>query len=85
MLALSIFFHSRKVYKVLSHLFILPSESTLLHDLRKMDINPGFSDSVLEALTMKVKAMDEMNRNVAIAFDEMAIKQGLTYNHEGSI
>ena len=46
-----------------------------------MDINPGFSDSLLEALTMKVKAMDEMNRNVAIAFDEMAIKQGLTYNH----
>ena len=42
---------------------------------------PGFSDSVLEALTMKVKAMDEMNHNVAIAFDEMAIKQGLTYNH----
>ena len=40
MLALSIFFHNRKVYKVLSHLFILPSESTLLRDLRKMDINP---------------------------------------------
>ena len=80
MLALSIFFHSRKVYKVLSRLFILPCEGTLLHDLRKMNINPGFSDSVLEALSMKVRAMDEMNHNVAIAFDEMSIKQGLMYN-----
>ena len=25
--------------------------------------------------------MDEMNHNVAIAFAEMAIKQGLTYYH----
>ena len=80
MLVLSIFFHSRKVYKVLSHLFILPCEGTLLRDLRKMNINPGFSDSVLEALSMKVRAMDEMNCNVAIAFDEMSIKQGLMYN-----
>ena len=71
MLALSIFFHSRKVYKVLSHLFILPSESTLLRNLRKMDINPGFSDSVLEALTMKVKAMDEMNRNLATGREQL--------------
>ena len=45
-----------------------------------MNINPGFSDSVLEALSTKVRAMDEMNRNVAIAFDEMSIKQGLMYN-----
>ena len=33
MLALLIFFHSQQVYKVLSHLFILPCEGTLLHDL----------------------------------------------------
>ena len=57
MLALSIFFYSRKAYKILSQLFILPSVRTLLRDLQKMNIKPGFSQSVLDALTLKVQAM----------------------------
>ena len=80
MIALSIFFHSRKVYKILSQLFILPSQSTLLGSLQKMNIQPGFSESVLEALKVKVTAMDPRDRNVALVFDEMSIKQGLVYN-----
>ena len=58
MIALSIFFHSRKVYKILSQLFILPSKSTLVRDLKKMNMQPGFSESVLEALKVKVNTMD---------------------------
>ena len=80
MIALSIFFHSRKVYKILSKLFILPSKSTLLHDLKKMNMKPGFSESILEALQVKVKTMDIRDQNVALVFDEMSIKEGLTYN-----
>ena len=74
MIALSIFFHSRKVYKILSQLFILPSQSTLLRSLQKMSIQPGFSESVLEALKVKVTAMDPRDQNVALVFDEMSIK-----------
>ena len=80
MLALSILFHSRKAYKILSHFFILPSIRTLQHDLQKMHIKPGFSDSVLEALKVKVNAMDCRDKNVALVFDEMSIKEGLLYN-----
>ena len=80
LLALSIFFHSRKAYQVLSKLFILPSKSTLLHELRKMNIKPGFSASVLEALKMKAKNMHPRDCNVVLAFDEMSIKEGLVYN-----
>ena len=80
MLALSIFFHSRKTYKILSCLFILPSMRTLLRDLQKMNIKPGFSGSVIDALTLKVQAMDPIDCNVALVFDEMSIKQGLVYN-----
>ena len=58
MLALSILFHSRKAYKILSHFFILLSIGTLQCDLQKMHIKPGFSDSVLEDLKVKVNAMD---------------------------
>ena len=80
MLALSIFFHSRKAYKILSQLFILPSVRTLLRDLQKMNIKPGFSQYVLDALTLKVQAMHPTDRNVALVFDEMSIKQSLVYN-----
>ena len=75
MLAPSIFFHSRKTYKILSCLFNLPSMRTLLRDLQKMNIKPGFS-----ALTLKVQAMDPIDCNVTPVFDEMSIKQGLMYN-----
>ena len=53
---------------------------TLLRDLQKMNIKPGFSESVIDALTLKVQAMDPIDHNVALVFDEMSIKQGLVYN-----
>ena len=80
MLAMSVFFHSRKAYRILSHFFILPSERTLQRDLQKMNMKPGFIDSVLEALKLKVSTMVEKDKNVALVFDEMSIKQGLVYN-----
>ena len=48
-----------------------------------MNVKPGFSQSVLDALTQKVKAMVPIDHNVALVFDEMSIKQGLVYK-EGS-
>ena len=53
---------------------------TLLRDLQKMNIKPGFSGSIIDALTLKVQAMDQIDHNVALVFDEMNIKQGLVYN-----
>ena len=80
MLALSILFHSRKTYQILSHFFTLPSIRTLQHDLQKMSIKLGFSKSVLEALKEKVNAMDCRDKNVVLVFDEISIKEGLLYN-----
>ena len=45
-----------------------------------MNIKPGFSQSALDALTLKVQAMHPTDRNVALVFDEMSIKQSLVYN-----
>ena len=64
----------------LSIFFILPSVRTLLRGLQKMNIKPGFSQSVLGALTLKVQAMHPTDRNVALVFHEMSIKQSLVYN-----
>ena len=80
MLVLSILFHSRKAYKILSCFFILPSIRTLLCDLQKMKIKPGFSESVPEALKVKVNAMDFKDKNNVLVFEEMSIKEGLLYN-----
>ena len=43
-------------------------------------MKPGFIESILEALQVKVNTMDTRDRNVALVFDEMSIKEGLTYN-----
>ena len=45
-----------------------------------MHIKPGFSDSVLEALKVKVNGMDCRDKNVVLVFDEMSIEEGLLYN-----
>ena len=47
----------------------------LQHDLQKMNIKPGFSESVFEAHTVKAKAMNDRDHNVSLVFDEMSIKK----------
>ena len=81
MLALSIFFHSQKAYKLLSGLFIMPSKAKLLHSLQKLNMKHGFNESIQDALAMKAKVMDNKDCNVALIFDEMSIKQSLIYNY----
>ena len=82
MLVTSILFHNYKACRILYHLFVLPSISTLQHDLQKMNIKPGFSKSLFEVLTVKAKVMNERNCNVSLVFDEMNIKQNLRKNLE---
>ena len=43
-------------------------------------MKPGFIESILEALQVKVNTMHTRDQNVALVFDEMSIKEGLTYN-----
>ena len=80
MLALSLYYHSKKAYKVLSRLFELPSRSTIQSTLQKANVYPGFSEKVFSALRIKVNTLSDADKNCAIIFDEMALKTGLTYN-----
>ena len=81
MLALSIFYQSRKAYKILSKLFALPSKSTLQRTMQNTNIMPGFVEPVLDALKVKVSIMDPRDRYIALIFNEMSLKMSLTYNH----
>lgn len=80
MLALSIYYQSRKAYKLLRKIFILPSKPTIQRSLQNTNIYPGFNDTIFEALKLKVQTMDYTDRNVSLVFDEMAIKSALVYN-----
>ena len=80
MLTLSIYYQSRKAYKLLSKIFILPSRSTLQRSLQNTNISPGFNNTVLDALKLKVQSMNQKDRNVALMFDEMSLKSAVVYN-----
>ena len=47
-----------------------------------MKIRPGFHHSILTSLQEKVKSMSEKQKLCAIIFDEMAIQESFSYDHE---
>ena len=81
MMALSIFYHSRKAYRLLSKLFALPSKRTLQKSLQDTNLAPGFNDLIFDALKLKVDTMDTKDKFVALVFDEMSLKSVLVYNN----
>ena len=83
MLALSIFYQSQKTYLLLKKLFCLPAPSTLQKTLQKTRLYPGFNPRIMHAMSLKVQHMDDDERDCALIFDEMAIKEFLQHNPDG--
>lgn len=81
-LALSLLHTSPKAYKMLQQFLNLPGITTLKRTMRKVKIYPGFNGNILEALQKKVTAMPAGGEICAVVFDEMTIKEGLSYNVE---
>ena len=81
MMALSIFYQSRKAYGILSKLFALPSKQTLQRSMQNTNVMPGFVDTIFDALKLKISALDDKDKYVALVFDEMTLKNDLIYNH----
>ena len=79
-LALSLFHSSPKTYKMLRKIFALPSVTTLRTIVAKVDIAPGFSKNILEALRLKTQNLTPCNKLVCLALDEMVIKEGVSYD-----
>ena len=80
MYALSLYHASPKCYKLLKKSLTLPGVSTLKSYLRKVDIKPGFHQNVLDGLASKVEHMSSAAKLCAIVFDEMAIKERVSYD-----
>ena len=81
-LALSIFHASPKVYRILRKIFLLPSVSTLQRVLRNVQVYPGFNNNILKALKQKVSSMPPNAELCCVVFDEMTIRETVTYNME---
>ena len=82
MLALSIFYQSRKAYRLLSKLLALPSKCTLQKSLQNTNIAPGFNDAIFQPLKLKVTTMHQNDKYVSLVFDEMSLKSALVYNKD---
>ena len=70
MLAHSIFYQSRKAYKLLSKLFTLKSKRTLQNSLQNTKVMPGFNEPIFDTLEMKTASMDDKDKCVALIFDK---------------
>ncbi len=79
-LALSFYHTSPKCYYMLQQIFTLPSKRTLQKIMQDIDIRPGFNEAILQAVADKVQTMPEQHKLCAIIFDEMSIKEKLTYD-----
>ena len=79
-LALSLLHSSPKTFRLLRKVFSLPSVKTLRKIMQNIDVYPGFNRHILTALQHKVSKMPESAKFVCLALDEMALKEGLTYD-----
>ena len=80
--ALSLYHASPKAYRLLQKRFFLPSVNTLRRIMRRIEIYPGFPVKILQAFETKVMNMSEAEKQCVLIFDEMSLKQNLTYNVE---
>ncbi len=79
-LALSLFHSSPKTYRLLQSILALSSVKTLKSIMKNISLYPGFNENILTALGKKLKNTPENNKVVALAIDEMSLKEGLSYD-----
>lgn len=82
MFAMSVFYQSRKSYKLLENIFCLPSKRTLQRTLQNCSLYPGFSKQFFDSLRIKMHKASEKAKDCVLIFDEMALKRKLIYNRE---
>lgn len=83
--ALSLLHSSPKTYRLLQKVFHLPSVKTLKLAMNNIQVKPGFNDVILEAMQKKMANQPESMKLVSLAIDEMAIKEGISYDKRDDI
>ena len=78
--ALSLLHSSLKTYRLLQCVFDLLSVTILRKVVRNISVYSGFNNNILQALEKKLSNATESSKVMAVAIDEMFIKEGLTYD-----
>ncbi|XP_076287299.1 uncharacterized protein LOC143212401 [Lasioglossum baleicum] len=79
-LALALLKQSPKSYKLLRKLCNLPSETTLKKMLRKIPVETGVSQVVMEHLHRQADTMSAQDKLCILMWDEMSLKSHVDYN-----
>ena len=79
-LAISIFHASGKAYRLLSKLFILPSNSSLHRYISRMPDKTGISQGSLKIMEKKVMQMNPREKECTLCMDEISLKTNLFYS-----
>ena len=79
--ATTILYGSKRTYNFLRNkkLLDLPSIRTVYRRLEKFTCPPGKSPQVMRLLEMKIKTLDEAERNVTLSCDEIYLEQKYSY------
>jgi len=83
--ALALHYCSPKCYLFLRKMFVLPTVRSLQRWLQNINVEPGFINPVLEMLKVKSANLPQAQKLCTLAFDEMSLKQLLTYNSQSDL
>lgn len=78
---LAIYKHGPKCYRHLLTNFRLPNKRTLCRHSAKLLFKVGIDAKFFDFIRDKVKVMPELSKSCIVAWDEVAVKAHLDYNH----
>lgn len=71
---------SPKAHRLLSKICVLPSRRTLQDLMHKVNLKAGINEIIFENLKTRVSKMPDNFKYCCLAFDEMAIGAGISYD-----
>lgn len=83
--ASAIYYCSPKAYNFLRKYFGLPTVRSLRLWLQNLSVAPGINQNIMKLLKFKVTQLPEQDRVVSLVFDEMSLKENVTYNSSADI
>lgn len=83
--ALSLHYCSPKSYRFLQKHFCLPATRSIRRWLQNLAVTPGLNYNVLRILKLKADLLPLEERVIAVAIDEMSLKEYASYNSQSDI
>lgn len=80
--ALAFYYNSPKAYNFMNKYLCLPTVRSLRRWLQMLDVSCGINDNILQILEKKFESQPKSEKVISIVFDEMSLKQLVSYNSQ---